>query len=255
MMTPEQVKLLSAVARSRKPLTSAARKALKDIAQSLQYGIQRRADDDAKHAALMEIGKGAYESIADMVAALECDYDRLEELRELKNERADVFDAANPWPNINMMPEAHTCGCGLYVHPSAYNSKAVHIEDCPFHALTTWDAEHAEDMKELLELEKAAGDCESRDDAEQRIHEDALSVEVRTDWHSPGTDDKAPDAFNILLTTGGPAVRIMGELNEHAEPYRAWLEVQDWGTPWTEYCDADSGVLLAYARCFYFGEG
>ena len=35
-----------------------------------------------KERSLQDIGRGAAECIADMVAALECDYDRLEELRE-----------------------------------------------------------------------------------------------------------------------------------------------------------------------------
>jgi hypothetical protein len=41
----------------------------------------------------------------------------------------------------------------------------------------------------------------------------------------------------------------------NGEPHRAWLEVQDWGTPWTRYFDIEQDTLLAYARCFYFGEG
>ena len=109
------------------------------------------------------------------------------------------------------------------------------------------------DAIELHDLRADAGDCEDREDAERRIHEDALSIEVRTGWYSIG---ERPDSheFNILLTTGGPAVRIMGELDDNREPCRAWLEVQDWGTPWTRYYDASQAVLLAYARCFYFGE-
>ncbi len=55
--------------------------------------------------------------------------------------------------------------------------------------------------------------------------------------------------------TGGPATRIIGELNEHGEPTRARLQVQDWGTPWTDYRGGDQETLLTYARCFYFGEG
>lgn len=44
------------------------------------------------------------------------------------------------------------------------------------------------------------------------------------------------------------------ELND-GEPSRAWLEVQDWGTPWTDYYEKGVGDLcLAYASCFYFGE-
>lgn len=94
---------------------------------------------------------------------------------------------------------------------------------------------------------------DDRDDAEQRVQEDALSVEVRSGWHTPGGDYPGAADFRILITIGGPAVRIMGEL-EDGEPTRAWLEVQDWGTPWTQYFGASQETLLAYARCFYFGE-
>jgi hypothetical protein len=92
------------------------------------------------------------------------------------------------------------------------------------------------------------------DRARQTIEEDALSVEVRSGWCSPGSEMKAEE-FCILLCTGGPAVRIRGELNEYGEPDRAWLECQDWFTPWTQVFDVEQETLLAYARCFYFGEG
>ena len=95
------------------------------------------------------------------------------------------------------------------------------------------------------------------DEARQRIEEDALSVEVRSDWHTPGSsdEDRKPAQFCILLCTGGPACRIMGELDENLEPHRAWLEHQDWGTPWTQYYEPGiQETLLAYARVFYFGE-
>jgi hypothetical protein len=106
-------------------------------------------------------------------------------------------------------------------------------------------------------LEAAASpcgnECKSRDDAEQIIHEDALSIEVRSDWHSPGDPFEASE-FNILLSTGGPAVRIMGKLDMHGEPTDAWLEVQDWGKPWTPYYESGgTEVCLTYARCFTFG--
>ena len=157
-----------------------------------------------------QVGAPAYASIAEMVAALECDYDRLEELRE---ERRAITDGESD-------------------------------ED-----LEAWDAENAE---RLAELEKAAGKCENREQAQQRIEEDALSVSVRSDWVCPG-EDMAPCEFNILLATGGPAVRIVGDLDDNNEPCSARLEVQDWFKPWTEYVPADSDTLLAYCRCFYFG--
>ncbi len=145
---------------------------------------------------LKEIGRDAYASIVALVEALECDYDRLEELR---------------------------------------------------------DREELDEREELAELEAAADGCADRDDAVIRILDDALSVEVRSGWASPG-DTLTAGEFCILISTGGPAVRIRGELDEHLEPRRAWLEVQDWGTPWSQYFDASQETLLTYARCFYYGE-
>lgn len=147
-----------------------------------------------------EVGAPAYASIVEMVAALECDYDRLEELRDERDEDAEELDEL-----------------------------------------------------ELAELETAAGECADADEARQRIEKDVLSVEVRSGWTTPGEPMEAEE-FCILLTTGGPAVRIRGELDEHNEPYRAWLEVQECGEPWTKYFPANGDTLLTYARCFYFGE-
>jgi hypothetical protein len=105
-------------------------------------------------------------------------------------------------------------------------------------------------------LRRAAGECESLKDAEQRIQADALSVEVRSGWVSVGYhEDMRPEEFCISLSTGGPATRIIGELNEHGEPTSARLQAQDWSTLWADYREADEEALLAYARCFYFGEG
>lgn len=157
-----------------------------------------------------KIGKPAYESIADMVAALECDYDRLEELREMKAE---------------------------------WDKRDEKLDD-------DYPAEFdADDAEELEELEAAAGDHKDRDEAAERIQEDPLSIRifgerVKGEWEV----DKA----EILLTTGGPAVRIMCEMDQHAEPHRAWLEVQDWSKPWTQYFGADQDVLLTYCRQFCF---
>ena len=89
---------------------------------------------------------------------------------------------------------------------------------------------------------------------EEQSREQPLSVEVRNDWHAPGkADEDGPDEFCILLSTGGPALRIRGELN-HGEPYRCWLEHQDWGTPWTRFFDADGEALLWFAGLFWYGD-
>ncbi len=37
---------------------------------------------------------------------------------------------AELWEKV-WMPESYTCGCGIHVHPSRRNDKAIHIDDCP----------------------------------------------------------------------------------------------------------------------------
>lgn len=93
------------------------------------------------------------------------------------------------------------------------------------------------------------------DSVRQSIEENALSVEVRSGWVSPGSTEMKAEEFNILLCTGGPAVRIRGELDQYGEPDRAWLEMQDWFVPWSQVFDIEQDTLLDYCRVFYFGEG
>jgi len=95
------------------------------------------------------------------------------------------------------------------------------------------------------------------DEAREAISEDPLSVEVRSDWHEPGSKDDKPTEYKILLCTGGPAVRIIGELDEYGQPETAKIEYQDWFTPWVSYANTSSEedeTLLTYARQFYYGE-
>lgn len=170
-----------------------------------------------------KIGKPAFESIAEMVAALQCDYERLEELRDERD--GYEFDE-----DANGAPDG----------PGHKNSREA------------WAAENPDEAEELRGLEEAAGECGDQGEARERIEEDALSVQVRCGWVTPG-EGMSAEEFSILLSTGGPAVRIVGELDAGLEPSRAWLEVQDWGKPWTQYFRADEDTLLAYCRCFYFG--
>lgn len=177
---------------------------------------------DERYASLMETGKGALASLRCMVAALECDYDRLEELREER----DNFEIENP-----SAPDETV---------SATDESAA-----------AWANENPDDAEELAELEAAAGECESREDAETRIQEDALSLQFRSGWVS-SREEMEPEEFELLLTTGGPAVRIIGEIRD-GQAHHPVLQVQDWGTPWTDYCEEGvSGVLEAYCGCFCF---
>jgi len=112
-------------------------------------------------------------------------------------------------------------------------------------------------MEMIEELNKAidADDDDAREKAEQAIQEDPLSVEVRSEWHVPGTKVSGGE-YKILLCWGGPAVRIIGGLNDYNEPESAHIEYQDWFTGWTEYMatDEEEEALLAYAQCFYYEE-
>lgn len=94
------------------------------------------------------------------------------------------------------------------------------------------------------------------DEAREHIEQSVLSVEVRSDWHTPGdAKDSAPLEYRILLTTGGPALRIIGDLDQYGQPDSARLQYQDWGTPWTELLeDVDHDILIQFASVFYFGE-
>lgn len=129
-----------------------------------------------------------------------------------------------------------------------------------------------QNIKEMVARYDASGEGDYCGDepihaAEQDIPESPLSVLVRSGWYVPGQRDSTeakPAEYEILLSTGGPALRIVGDLSEHGEPETATLQWQDWGTPWTN-CEwwemaADGrttnvrDVLLSYASHFYFGE-
>lgn len=120
-----------------------------------------------------------------------------------------------------------------------------------------------ETVRELIQAYHKAGESEdndAQDEAIRRIEENVLSLEVRDGWHPAGSESRGPEEFQILLCAGGPAVRIIGDLNRHGEPETAVLQYQDWGTPWEEYIldiDSKDGTpelddLLDYCRTFCF---
>ncbi len=112
-------------------------------------------------------------------------------------------------------------------------------------------------IAEMVAQQKAAeGDDEAFEKATQAILEDPLSVQVRSGWYTPGDGPGEPEEYQILLSWGGPATRIVGRLDEHGEVESARLEAQDWGTPWTEYREHwEDSVLRTYASQFFYGEG
>lgn len=90
------------------------------------------------------------------------------------------------------------------------------------------------------------------DDLRERIEEMPLSVQVRDGWRAPGAKSDGAEEFEILLSTGGPALRIYGEIGGcHS------LQWQDWGTPWTDYLDTtdeQDRAISAFVGLFYLGD-
>jgi hypothetical protein len=172
----------------------------------------------------LDQAKAQAESIAAMVAAINCDYDRLQELRDEREALADAIDGI--------------CTASAY---------GLEKEKAALEALENWDNQNADD---LLILEIEAGECADQDEARENVQNDPLSVEVRSGWTSHG-DTMTAEEFRIVLCTGGPHVEIRGEL-DNGTPSRAWMVYQDWGTPLTQYSDIEGSTLLAYCQEFYF---
>ncbi len=213
-------------------------------------------------------------SVCAMVAALEVDYDRLQELREKR--AMPRFVAGRNMPGY--MPDNEPASFDSAEDARAYIADEMEQEndDVPedavlecrngsgeygatfgnWHYWVTQDGTMLDDdpdeVEELAELEEAAGDCESEDAARQRIEEDALSVEVRSSWTSVG-EDLMPEEFRIVLCTGGPHVEIVGDLDESREPSRVRVIYKDWSES-GELFDFDHDAVLTYCRCFFFGE-
>lgn len=225
-------------------------------------------------------------SIVEMVAALQCDYDRLNELREKAKEGHWVAG----WNMPGYMPDSQPAAFDTCDEARDYLAqemqRAADEEEGEDRELSLTDASRkihdaignkdeefgatiagyhywishepgkladAEEQKELDELEESAGDCEDEDAARQRIEEDPLSIEVRGGWHSPGEDDDGAAEFRIVLCTGGPHVELVGDLDEHCQPDRVRVLYSDWGTS-GELFDFDRETVLTYCRTFYFGE-
>lgn len=109
-------------------------------------------------------------------------------------------------------------------------------------------------VKRLQKADKGTDEAE-REAARREIEEDPLSVMVRDGWRQPGGASLGPEEYEILLCTGGPAIRLVGQLGDHNEPETAQLEYQDWFTPWTPWQSRAANaqdILLVYAQSFYF---
>ena len=115
-----------------------------------------------------------------------------------------------------------------------------------------------EDFKTVSYLESlnvtTNEDEEKIEEIKESILDSALSVEFRSGWYSSLDDELIPEEFKILLSWGGPALRIIGELDNYG-PVNPKLQYQDWGTFWTdlEITEDQQKALNWFCNCFYFG--
>lgn len=88
-------------------------------------------------------------------------------------------------------------------------------------------------LSSIMEYSKrlASEDDNEREAAQQEVQESILEIKTRSGWHNPG-EQSEDEEFFILLSTGGPALRIVGDLYR-GEPSDVRMQWQDWGTPWT----------------------
>lgn len=153
-------------------------------------------------------------SVCAMVAALECDYDRLAELREER----DAHNAEGP------------------------------------EAGNEWNCECPDEAAELAELEQAAGDCEDEDAARQAILNDALSLEVRSGWETAGATLEPSEFRIVLCTGGPHVeIRgELDQHNEPESAQLYHFDWFEGGQEYIGNAD-EQAALLTYARQFYFG--
>lgn len=194
-------------------------------------------------------------SVVAMVAALNVDYDRLEELREERDNLHGTLAGSNgvleQREKTLGKPGAPWDGKGLLPVPLSY-STAEEVEEAR-KEVSSVSEELQRVLAELADLEDAAGDNTSEDEAREAIEGDALSVEVRSGWHELGAP-LVPEEFRIVLCTGGPHVELVGDL-DRGTPSRIRVIYKDWGTSGEYFPDsAEREALETYCAQFYFGE-
>lgn len=188
-----------------------------------------------------EQAQAQYESIESTMKALALDWQIYEAFKEELEDLLKYADEADD--TLNQHLEEHGISDSECEDISSLTF-VLHIDSEDAHTnleLFDWET--------YFEMREAAGEWEDYDDAYQAVMEDPLSVEVRSGWQPRGEILESSE-YMILLCTGGPAVRIVGDLDKYGEPANARLEHQDWFESWREY-RVDSDIIMEYAQQFF----
>lgn len=92
-----------------------------------------------------------------------------------------------------------------------------------------YDAVFDEELKVLLD-QAGDGDDDARESLEYRVC--GIDRQVR---------------YYVTLTSGGPAARLVVEVDEYGGIENAWLEYQDWFTPWVPALQQDKDLVERFA--------
>lgn len=227
---------------------------------------------DARNQAIAQV-----ETIAAMIAALDVDYGRLNDLR--KAAKAGHWVAG--WNMPGYMPDsepvtfetnnealeyiadeiasvAEQCESDDEAKPLTDAAEAIRTYSGEFgqtigqyHYWVTHEAGIADpdEAEELETLEEEAGDFEDQDAAECAIDEHPFSgAEFRSGWSAARTYLEA-DEFRIVLCTGGPHVEIIGDFDRFGDADNVRVLYKDWSES-GELFDFDRDAVRAYCNRF-----
>jgi hypothetical protein len=83
----------------------------------------------------------------------------------------------------------------------------------------------------------------------EEMREYPAGYAVRSGWTELGESLEVSE-YCLTLSGGGPACRIIGNIDLSGDASSARIQYQDWGTPWTDLnvCGADEEILLWFAQ-------
>lgn len=137
------------------------------------------------------------------------------------------------------------------------SEKEVPGKSTAAHILEIFQAWQTLDAGEVESVTIDGQEFTDTDEVSDYVQEMPLSVTVRDGWREPGlTNEDGPEEYEILLSTGGPAIRVYGRMGRFSQPETATLQGQDWFTPWqnTETSDDEDEAIKWFAEQFYYGE-